>query len=104
MLSSKEQILDIEKDIFSELQSNFSQFINTLKKTNKISNDSSTQIILLNNKINEINSILIDVKYTISSKNNKKKNKKIIKELKEYDANDKIIRKCLPYMMYLKNC
>ena len=104
MLPNNINILSIEKEIYSEFQSNFNQFLNSLKNSKKISKENSNHIILLNKKMNEINSILIDLKFTLPNKikKNKKKNKKILSEVKEYESNEQIIRTLLPYMIYLK--
>ena len=93
-------ILDIEKNYFSSMHSNFDRLFKNLNKK-QLSNENLTKIILINKKILEINNMLEDINYNITKKR-KNKSINIKKEIEEYEKNDKAIQEFLPYILYYR--
>jgi hypothetical protein len=95
-------IIDIEKSYFSEIHSKFDTFIKMLKSKDKVSEEVLHNIILLNKKMQELSSDFEDLNYTLQ-KTEKRKTEKMKKNIKLYEENDKIIKECLPYMIYYRH-
>ena len=94
-------IINIEKTYFSDIHSQFDTFIKMIKSKDKVSEEVLKTIIVLNKKMQELSSDLEDLNYTLQ-KSEKRKNKKMKKNIKLYEENEKIIKDFLPYMIYYR--
>ena len=95
-------ISELEKGLFSNLQSEFYKFINSLE------NDSickkynfSEKIILLNEQMRLLENMLYELKIDIYS-NNSIRSELIESQLNDYDKDKKVIDKFKPYMLYYR--
>lgn len=95
-------IIELEKGLFSNLQSEFHKFINSLK-TNSNSKHLSEKIILLNEQMRLLENMLYELKIDIYSNNSNDSNDSTIKEqLNDYEKDKKVIEKFKPYMLYYR--
>tara|TARA_Y100001970_G_C13604020_1_gene541593 strand:+ start:132 stop:443 length:312 start_codon:yes stop_codon:yes gene_type:complete len=94
-------IINIEKTYFSDIHSQFDTFIKMIKSKDKVSEEVLKTIIVLNKKMQELSSDLEDLNYTLQ-KSEKRKTKKMKKNIKLYEENEKIIKDFLPYMIYYR--
>ena len=94
-------IIELEKGLFSNLQSEFYKFINSLK-TNSDTKQFSEKIILLNEQMRLLENMLYELKIDIYTNNtNNNYNYISIKEqLNDYEKDQKIIDKFKPLMIY----
>jgi hypothetical protein len=100
------ELVNIEKNYFSEFHSNFSRFLNNINNINNkdLNGDTLKKIIIINKKILEINNLLetINYKYNKNKKKNIEINIDIDSELENYEKNDKSIKNFLPFLMYYR--
>ena len=95
-------ITELEKGLFSNLQSEFYKFINSLENDSicKKSNISE-KIILLNEQMRLLENMLYELKIDIYS-NNSIRTDLIESQLNDYDKDQKVIEKFKPFMLYYR--
>ena len=94
-------IIELEKGLFSNLQSEFYKFINSLKN-NSDTKQFSEKIILLNEQMRLLENMLYELKIDIY-RNNTHNNSIYVKEqLNDYEKDKKIIEKFKPLMIYYR--
>jgi hypothetical protein len=98
-MNSMTNIIELEKGLFSNLQSEFYKFINSLKN-NSDNKKLSDKILILNEQMRFLENMLYELKLDIYSNNNN--NIDIIEELNEYEKDKKVIEKFKPFMLYYK--
>ena len=91
----------MKKRAFSDIHSNFDLFIKTLISKDKTDTHILKSIIILNQKMKELNEFDDINLYT--SKIRKKKTKKMKKNIENYEKNNKVIQDMLPYIIYYRN-
>lgn len=86
-----DKIIEFEKNIFSNLQSEFSKLLNNLKN-NKINKDKLDQLIVINKQLLELETNIINLKQNLDI---------VDKEsLKDYEKDKKVIETFKPFMLY----
>ena len=91
-------IIELEKGLFSNLQSEFYKFINSLKN-NSDTKQFSEKIILLNEQMRLLENMLYELKIDIYT-NNTNNDSSIKEQLNDYEKDQKIIDKFKPLMIY----
>ena len=91
-------IIELEKGLFSNLQSEFYKFINSLKN-NSDTKQLSEKIILLNEQMRLLENMLYELKIDIYT-NNTNNDSSIKEQLNDYEKDQKIIDKFKPLMIY----
>ena len=86
-----DKIIELEKNIFSNLQSEFSKLLNNLKN-NKIKKDKLEQLIVINKQLLELENSIINLKQNLDIVDNEC--------LKEYEKDKKVIETFKPFMFY----
>jgi hypothetical protein len=95
-------IIELEKGLFSNLQSEFYKFINSLDN-NSDNKQLSKKIILLNEQMRLLENMLYELKIDIYSNNSNNSNNLFIKEqLNDYEKDQKVIEKFKPFMLYYR--
>ena len=90
-------IVKIEKELFSDLQSEFFKLMFLINKHKKNYNDYDKYFIELNNDIQNLEEKIKDIKYTIFSTNQKMKLSNT--ELENYEKNNLVIDAFKPLMV-----
>ena len=91
-------IIELEKGLFSNLQSEFYKFINSLKN-NSDTKQFSEKIILLNEQMRLVENMLYELKIDIYT-NNTNNDSSIKEQLNDYEKDQKIIDNFKPLMIY----
>ena len=91
-------IIELEKGLFSNLQSEFYKFITSLKN-NSDTKQFSEKIILLNEQMRLLENMLYELKIDIYT-NNTNNDSSIKEQLNDYEKDQKIIDKFKPLMIY----
>lgn len=95
-------IIELEKGLFSNLQSEFYKFINSLS-SNTDNKQLSEKIILLNEQMRLLENMLYELKIDIYSNNSNNSNNLFIKDqLNDYEKDQKVIEKFKPFMLYYR--
>mgnify|MGYP006108492169 FL=1 len=97
-MNSMTNIIELEKGLFSNLQSEFYKFINILENNND-NKKLSDKILLLNEQMRFLENMLYELKLDIYSNTN---NISTIEELNDYEIDKKVIEKFKPFMLYYK--
>ena len=99
-MNNLESIVNVEKSKMQEFQSKMDKLINTIKQYNSnIDKDNLTDIILLNQNIQQLINQIEDTEMNILSNKKKHIYKKDFDRLKEYNKTNLLIKKYLPIMM-----
>ena len=93
----KNKIIEIEKDKLKKLQSGMDTLINHLN-INELSKEILIDLVFLNNEFNNLVSSIEDIKIKLLKKDNNISEQNLIR-LKNYDHNNNIIKKYLPFML-----
>ena len=102
IINSMSNIIELEKGLFSNLQSEFYKFINSLKN-NSDNKHLSEKIILLNEQMRLLENMLYELKIDIYSNNPNNSNNIFIKEqLNDYDKDQKVLDQFKPFMLYYR--
>ena len=94
-------ILSIEKEHFSDIHSKFDSFINILSKKEKTDTHILKSIIVLNQKMKELSNEFDELNYLLQI-SEKKKTKKMKKNIDNYEKNNQVIQDMLPYIIYYR--
>ena len=95
-------IIELEKGLFSNLQSEFYKFINSLENDSVCKKTHiSEKIILLNEQMRLLENMLYELKIDIYS-NNSIRSKLVTNQLTDYDKDKKVIEKFKPFMLYYR--
>jgi len=94
-------IIELEKGLFSNLQSEFYKFINSLKN-NSDNKHLSEKIILLNEQMRLLENMLYELKIDIYSNNTHNTSISVKEQLNDYEKDKKIIEKFKPLMIYYR--
>ena len=92
-------IIELEKGLFSNLQSEFYKFINSLKN-NSDTKQLSEKIILLNEQMRLLENMLYELKIDIYSNN--PTNISIKDQLNDYEKDQKVLEIFKPFMLYYR--
>jgi len=92
-------IIELEKGLFSNLQSEFYKFINSLKNISD-TKQFSEKIILLNEQMRLLENMLYELKIDIYTNNTNNNYISIKEQLNDYEKDQKIIDKFKPLMIY----
>ena len=92
-------IKELEKGLFSNLQSEFYKFINSLKN-NSDNKHLSEKIILLNEQMRLLENMLYELKIDIYSNNTHNNSISVKEQLNDYEKDNKIIEQFKPLMIY----
>ena len=100
-MCSNELIYKIQKERLSDVQSALDKLINSINKSNREpSKYELSNIILLNDKIDEIVNLSNDITISLlKKKSNRKLNDSQKQELKDHDHAETVIGKFLPAML-----
>lgn len=97
---SIDSIVNIEKEKLRELQSNMHKLINNLDRFKEtINSNNLTDIIILNQNINQLNNLIQKTERNILYNNKSNLSTLNQKRLQEYDEFNGILQKFLPYML-----
>ena len=94
-------IIELEKGLFSNLQSEFYKFINSLKN-NRDTKQFSEKIILLNEQMRLLENMLYELKIDIYRNNTHNNSISVKQQLNDYEKDKKIIEKFKPLMIYYR--
>ena len=94
-------IIELEKGLFSNLQSEFNKFINSLKN-NKNKKHLSEKIILLNEQMRLLENMLYELKIDNYTNNNNDSDPLVKEQLNDYEKDKKVIEKFKPFMLYYR--
>jgi hypothetical protein len=102
VINSMTNIIELEKGLFSNLQSEFYKFINSLKN-NSDNKHLSEKIILLNEQMRLLENMLYELKIDIYSNNTNNNTSLFLKEqIDDYEKDKKVIEKFKPFMLYYR--
>lgn len=99
-MNSIDTIINIERSKLKNFQSTMDKYISNLNKySNKINNNNLVDILILNQNIDHIINLITEnnIKIFKNNKNDLSKKNKI--DLDDYDKNNKIFKKYLPFML-----
>jgi len=99
IINSMSNIIELEKGLFSNLQSEFYKFINSLK-INSDNKHLSEKIILLNEQMRLLENMLYELKIDIYSNNTHNNSISVKEQLNDYEKDNKIIEQFKPLMIY----
>jgi hypothetical protein len=92
-------IIELEKGLFSNLQSEFYKFINSLAN-NTDNKQLSEKIILLNEQMRLLENMLYELKIDVYSNN--PTNISIKDQLNDYEKDQKVLEIFKPFMLYYR--
>ena len=92
-------IIELEKGLFSNLQSEFYKFINSLAN-NTDNKQLSEKIILLNEQMRLLENMLYELKIDVYSNN--PNNISIKDQLNDYEKDQKVLEIFKPFMLYYR--
>lgn len=91
------ELYDIQKTRFSEFHSQYNKFLAMIKTKDKLDNKTLFKILELNSNINLLINNLIDIEHDFIKNDINYKDK-----LKEYNENEEIFKKFLPFIFMYK--
>ena len=91
------ELYEIQKNRFSEFHSQYNKFLNMLLTKDNLENETLYKILELNSNINLLINNLIDIEHNFIKDNVDYKDK-----LKEYNENEEIFKKFLPFIFMYK--
>ena len=91
------ELYEIQKNRFSEFHSQYNKFLNMLINKDKLDNNTLYKILELNSNMNLLINNLIDIEHNFIKDNVDYKDK-----LKEYNENEEIFKKFLPFIFMYK--
>lgn len=91
------ELHEIQINRFSEFHSQYNKFLNMLLNKDKLDNDTLYKILELNSNMNLLITNLIDIEHNFIKDNVDYKDK-----LKEYNENEEIFKKFLPFIFMYK--
>jgi len=96
-------LVDLEKGLFSNLQSEFYKFMNVLDKTsNKTDELYLKKIIILNEHMRLLENMLYELKMDTLRKSNKIDTHKTNVLIDDYDKDQKVLDYFKPFMIYYR--
>lgn len=94
------EVIDFERALFSNLHSEFSKLMNSLK-TSKNNKNTLKKILLLNEQMRLLENMMYELKIDVFS-NNTSINQTKLQELEDYNKNEKALEHFKPYMLYYR--
>jgi HSP90 family molecular chaperone len=91
------ELYEIQKNRFSEFHSQYNKFLNMLLTKDNLENETLYKILELNSNMNLLINNLIDIEHNFIKDNVDYKDK-----LKEYNENEEIFKKFLPFIFMYK--